>query len=158
MKDFILSARFFENINPGDTVYFKIKACNGEKRCSKYTTVSQRIIPAAPKVSLSSTKAKKVYISMLYTYEEPHGIEIYRSTSKNGKYELVKDIDGSNPDYDFTGIDVDYSADPYSLKISFNDKTKTGKTYYYKVRSYVFLKNGKKAYSKYSSIKSIKSK
>lgn len=63
------------------------------------------------------------------------GYLIYRSTSKDGAYSLVKTV--SN-----------YSAN------AFTDKSLTsGKTYYYKIRGYIVYGSGKK-YSKYSAVKS----
>ena len=76
---------------------------------------------------------------MSLTKKERDGYQIYRATSKNGKYTLVKA---------FTSEDE---------LLEFNDSTKSKTTYYYKVRSYK-LKGTSRVYSDFSGIKNIKSK
>ncbi|MCB6994385.1 fibronectin type III domain-containing protein [bacterium 210820-DFI.6.37] len=65
------------------------------------------------------------------------GYQIYRASSKKGKYKRIKTIKKSST--------VKYV----------NKKLKADKTYYYKVRAYKTSK-GKKVYSKYSAVKSKK--
>ena len=65
------------------------------------------------------------------------GYEIHRATKKKGKYSKVKDLNADT--------------------LIYNNGTKKGTTYYYKVRSYKMV-DGEKVYSPFSSIKSIKSK
>ncbi|MGN0293834.1 MAG: fibronectin type III domain-containing protein [Lachnospiraceae bacterium] len=65
------------------------------------------------------------------------GYEVYRATSKNGSYKLVKTIT--------SGKTVTYT----------DGKLNTGTTYYYKVRAYRKVESSK-AYSSYSDIKSAK--
>lgn len=60
------------------------------------------------------------------------GYEVYRSTSRNGKYSLVSTV-------------------PYNSY--YDENVKKGKIYYYKVRGYKYSK-GKKIYSKFSKITS----
>ena len=67
------------------------------------------------------------------------GYQIYRATSKKGKYKLIKE---------FTTEDE---------LLEYVNSTKKGTTYYYKVRSYRVVDENK-VYSSYSSIKSIRSK
>lgn len=65
-----------------------------------------------------------------------HGYEIYRSTKKKSGYKKITD----------------------TKKTSYkNKKLKSKKKYYYKVRAYRIV-NGKKYYSSYSSVKSVKVK
>ena len=68
------------------------------------------------------------------------GYEVYRSDSKNGTYKKVTTISKA-------------------ATVKYTDKKglKKGKTYYYKVRAYNKVK-GKKNYSNYSSVKSVKLK
>ena len=131
----------FENsdqsgLEPGRTYYYKVKACNADDSCSGWVEVKVKLTPLAPKVSLS-TESKKVSVT-LTGVNGAVGYEVYRSTSKKGKYKSVGEI-----------------TDLENLVLV--DSTKKGTTYYYKVRSYMMV-NGKKLYSPYSSIKKIKSK
>ena len=73
------------------------------------------------------------------TLASASGYEVYRSTSKNGKYTLVKTINKRST--------VTYV----------NKKLKSNKTYYYKVRAFKSSK-GVKTYGSYSSAKKIKVK
>ena len=125
------------NLTTGRTYYYKVKACNKYNNCSSYSNIeSKKVIPSTPDFTLSSKESKKVKIDVLEVAGSTK-YEIYRSTSKYGKYNLVKSLKESN--------------------LTLIDSTKKGKTYYYKVRCYVLV-NNKKVYSNYSSIKSIKSK
>ena len=83
------------------------------------------------------SRTKKVKITVGYV-SDVDGYEVYRSTSKDGKYELIKSL-----------TKLDY--------LTFDNKTKKGVTYYYKVRSYRVV-NEKKVNSPYSKIKKIVSK
>ena len=62
------------------------------------------------------------------------GYEVYRATSKTGKFQKVAAIAAEKTSYINTGLTC-------------------GKTYWYKLRAYQ-VKNGKKVYSKYSDVKS----
>ena len=66
-----------------------------------------------------------------------YSTELYRATSKNGKYSKIKTFK-KNHSYD----------DPYT------DANLLPGEYFYKARSYKKIK-GKKIYSKFSSVKSI---
>ena len=81
-------------------------------------------------LKLSSRTYKSVKISWT-AYKKAAGYEIYRADKKNGKYKKIKTL----------------------KSCSYNDKgNKTlGKSKYYKVRAYATV-DGKKKYSKYSSI------
>lgn len=67
------------------------------------------------------------------------GYEIYRSTKKNGKYKKIKTITKKST--------VKYT----------NSKLKKKKQYYYKIRSYKVV-GGKKYYSAFTNVKSVKIK
>jgi fibronectin type 3 domain-containing protein len=121
----------------GKTYYYRVRACNSQNRCSDWITKSLKLTTKTPSISLK-TSSKKVTITVGNVIGAD-GYEIYRSTSKNGKYKLVKTL------IDIDGIYI------------YNDKTTKGYYYYYKVRSYKIV-NGNKVYSAYSGIKSIKSK
>ena len=124
------------NLEIGKTYYYRVKACNSQNNCSAWVVVSKMQTTLAPGFKLSTT-SKKVTVT-LTSVKEATGYEIYRSTSKNGKYKLVKTL---------------LSTDG----LSFINGTKKGTKYFYKIRSYKVV-NNKKIYSPYSAIKNIKSK
>lgn len=100
-------------------------------------TVSATTGPSKPSIKLSAgTKQVKVSWKKI---KGVNGYEVYRSTSRSGKYKKVKTIKKS-------------STTSYT-----NKKLKSNKKYYYKVRAYKTVK-GKKVYSSYSSVKSTKTK
>lgn len=90
---------------------------------------------ATPKIS--STSKRKIKLSWSASYKAD-GYQIYRSTSKNGKYKRVATVK-SKTTYTDTGL-------------------KSKKTYYYKVRPYWKNSKGKKKYGKFSTIVSKKAK
>ncbi len=121
----------------GKTYYFRVRACNSENRCSSWVTKSLKQTTKVPSFTLKTT-SKKVTIT-LTSVNGADGYQIYRSTSRRGKYSLIKE---------FTTED--------ELLQYINNTTK-GRTYYYKVRSYKIV-NESRVYSAYSSIKNIRSK
>ena len=138
-KSYILFNRVYnpttisqEGLEVGKTYYYRVQACNANGYCSKWATVKKTQTTKTPSFSLNTSK-NKVTIT-INTVNEADGYEAYRSTKKNGKYKLVK----------CEGLTID-------------NTTKKGIKYYYKVRSYKIV-GGKKIYSPYSKVKSIKSK
>jgi len=121
----------------GTMYYYKVKACNSKGNCSGYVYDELRQSVKTPKITVESTTTKKVKVT-IGKVEEAVGYKVYRSTSKNGKYELIKEI-----------TDIE--------ELTFNDKTKKGYTYYYKTRAYSRV-DGSKVYSPYSGIKKVVSK
>ena len=125
-------------LQTGKTYYYKVRAyrlVNGSKVYGKYSSyASAKPSLLKPSISLSSGK-RKAYIKW-NKISGANGYEIYRSTSKNGKYSKIKTLTGTS-----------YTNCNLSSK----------KVYYYKVRAYRNV-NGKKVYSPYSSIKYIKIK
>ncbi|MCC3866041.1 M20/M25/M40 family metallo-hydrolase [Terrisporobacter petrolearius] len=103
-------------------------------KCEKVKVTSK---PLQPILKLSSTTAKKVNLNYSSKVSKrSDGYEVYMSSSKNGKYTLIKDTQ--------------------STKITKNKLT-SKKGYYFKVRAYRKV-DGKKVYSSYSTIKYIKVK
>lgn len=97
--------------------------------------------PLTPYITLSSTQKGKIKITWSHISSKTTGYQVYRATSRYGKYTRVATIEDNN------------------VKRSYTDSQRTSKkTYYYKVRAYRTLKDGSKVYSSYSSIKSIKTK
>lgn len=88
--------------------------------------VKASLSPGAQSITVKWKKVKKA-----------DGYQIYRATSKKGKYKKIKTVKKAST--------VTYT----------NKKLKAGKKYYYKVRAY--QKKGKKTrYSKFSAIKMVK--
>ena len=100
--------------------------------------------PAKPVLSSISSKKKTVSVSIKGSVKAD-GYEIYRSTNKKKNFKSVGEITGASPIY----------KDKYNKK---KNKLKKGKTYYYKVRAFVYNEDGTKVYSAYSSVKKVKFK
>lgn len=87
----------------------------------------------------TTVNTKKIYSSLSSIASAgASGYKIYRATSKNGKYRLIKDAKASQRSYTSTNL-------------------KTKKTYYYKMRAYRVVSE-KKVHSTYSAVKKIKTK
>ena len=131
-----------KDVKTGKTYYYKMKAVvtTDKSVTSGYSAVkSAKCVPAKPgSVKVSSPKKKQLKVSWKKV-SGASGYEVYRATSKDGKYKKVKTIG--------KGKTVTYT----------DKKVSSGKTYYYKVRSYRTV-NGEKVYSGYSSIVSKKAK
>ena len=117
----------------GTKYYYRVSACN--ERCSaKSKVVNAKPALKAPSIKVSSKTKAEVKV----TYKNVTGAEVYevyRSTKKNGKYELV----GSENALQY----VDTTA-------------KSKKTYYYKVRA--TIKVGEKVVGTYSKPIKVKVK
>lgn len=105
----------------GKTYYYKVEAINKVNGDKGYSGNSKAVSgKTLATVSLSSVEAEDSKTINL-TWKKvsgASGYEIYRSTSKNGKYKQVAKVSGGR-------------------KTSYKDKTvSAGKTYYYKVRAY----------------------
>ena len=130
-----------KDVKTGKTYYYKMKSVVETNKVLKsgYSKVkSAKCVPATPSVSLKSSTKKQMKVSWKKV-SGASGYEIYRATSKSGKYTKVTTIKkGSTTNYT-------------------DKKLTSGKTYYYKVRAYRTV-DGKKVYSSYSDIKSKKVK
>lgn len=102
-------------------------------------TTAKAAIKKPGKPSLTVKAGKKQAVLAWKKVSLASGYQVYRASSKNGKYSLVTTIKKGNT--------VFYT----------NKKLKTGKTYYYKVRAYRTV-SGKKVYGAYSSVKAVKIK
>ncbi len=129
------------SLTTGKNYYYKVKAyrmVSGKRVYSSYSrVVSAKPLLSTPSVTLSAG-TKKAYVKWSKV-SGASGYEIYRTTSKTGKYSKVKDITkGSTTSYT-------------------NSSLTSKKGYYYKVKAYRTI-NGKRVYSSYSSVKYIKVK
>ena len=132
----------------GKTYYFKVRAVNGKKKGKFSPVKSAKAVlrrPVIMNLSLNSDDSVSIKICLNYNhYSNLKGAELYRATSKNGKYTKVKTF--KKKFYDNYGNYNEF----YSYK---NTKLSPGE-YFYKVRNYAKIK-GKKVYSKFSSVESI---
>ena len=117
----------------GKTFYFKVRAVAEDGTAGSFSKVVKLTAkPAAPKLKAKlNAKGKPVLSWKAVTGAAKY--QVYRSTSKNGKYKLIKTTT--------------------SLKYT-NSKAAAGKTFYYKVRA--VAKDGTKG--SFSSVKKLKAK
>lgn len=132
----------------GKTYYFKVRAVNGKKKGKFSPVKSAKAVLRKPDIrdlSLKSENSISMGIDLNYSsYPNLKGAELYRATSKNGKYTKVKIF--KKKVYNHYG---DYNSYYHYT----NTKLSPGE-YFYKVRNYAKIK-GKKVYSKFSSVESI---
>lgn len=129
------------SLSTGKQYYYKVDAYG--TRFNKKTT-SPLSAPAAAQPSVGVPQSVKLYHTT-YTgiklkwkkVSGASGYNIYRATSKNGKYSSIKRIT--------KGSTVSYT----------NSKLKPNRNYYYKVRAYRTV-SGKRLYGSYSSAKALK--
>ena len=125
---------------PGTKYYYKVKGVRVVGKNAYKTKWSNVMSNKIKKVTAKYVKASKMTAKTAYlgkgvkvTWTAPRvkagGYEVWRATSKNGKYTKVKTT--KNLYYNNTGL-------------------KVGKTYWYKVRAYKMV-NGKKVYTKFSA-------
>ena len=131
-----------KKLKSGTSYKFRVRAyvsINNKKYYSSYSsTLSTATKTKTPKISKITSKSKKATISWKKV-SGASGYQIYMATSKKGKYSKVKTIT--------SGKTVKYTKGSLKKK----------KTYYFKIRTYKTV-SGKKIYSSYSSVKSIKVK
>ena len=126
-------------LNCGTTYYYIVKSykkINSQKVCIGESEVSSaKVIPITTSIKTAKTQKNKVTLKWKKV-SGVSGYEVYRATSKSGKYKKVKTITNS------------------SKTTYVNENLKTGKKYYYKIRTYKKV-NGKKVYGEYSTIKTV---
>jgi fibronectin type 3 domain-containing protein len=121
----------------GKTYYYKARVCNKYNNCSPLVSASIMQTTKVPALSVSSTTTKKVSITVS-PVEMADGYRVYRSSYKNSKYKMIKDVENLD-------------------ELTFDNSTKKGYTYYYRVRSYKVV-DGVRVYSPLSGYKKIRSK
>lgn len=123
-----------KSVKSGKTYYYKVRpyCMSGSKKVTAAFCSAQKVrLLKKPEISVSSLSASKMKIS----WKEVSGAkkyEIYRSTSKDGKYKKITSV-----------------ADMFAYK---DTKLNGSKTYYYKVRAVCSGVNGN-TYSSYSTVK-----
>lgn len=126
-----------EYLELGKTYYYKVKACNSNYNCSRYSSVtSKKVALKAPSVTISTLGGGNLDVSVSESKGATY-YEIYKSEKKDKGFKLLNSVP--------------------SDQRQFLDIGKSGKTYYYKARAYV-INNGKKIYSGYGSVTKVKAK
>ncbi len=124
----------------GTTYYYKVRAYRTVNKANKYGAYSAivyaKALPATPVLTAKNAGSRKIKLSWK-KISGAHGYEIYRATSKNGKYALAKRVT-SGSTLSFT-----------------NTRLTRGKTYYYKIRAYRTVKRSRK-YGAFSTVKYAK--
>ena len=123
------------------TIYnYKVKAYNKVDNKKVYLKESEKLRvvtnPLTPVVTATSPAKRTAKLTWTNCSTRATGYEVYRATSKYGTYKLVK-----------TTTSKSYTTSSLT----------SGRTYYFKVRSYRTV-DGKKVYGNYSTIKSVKVK
>lgn len=130
-----------KSLATGTTYYYKVRAYRTVDKKRVYSSYSS-IVSAKPVLKTPSVKLTSGSKKATIKWEKisgASGYEVYRATSKSGKYSKLKTITKNST--------VSYV----------NSSLTKNKTYYYKVRAYRTV-NGKKIYSSYSVAKSVKVK
>lgn len=132
------------NLNTGTKYYYKIQAClinysytsNDIITNSKFSIVKNAVPLLKAPTSVKISKAKNSAANISWSdVSGANGYVVYRATNKNRNYSAIADV----------------STNTYT-----NSNLKKGVMYYYKVISYRVV-GGKKVYSGYSTLVSIKS-
>ena len=130
------------SVKTGKIYYYKIKVVvktqNGNQTSGFSNVKSAKAVPAKTTLKAKASNAKNVKLTWSKV-KGANGYEIYRSNSKDGKYQKVKTIS--------KGGTTSYK----------DGKLKKSTTYYYKIRAYRKV-DGKKVYGSYSSVVSVKTK
>lgn len=130
-----------KGLTKGKTYYYKVEAFlksnNTEIKSPQTAAVSVKVSSPAP-ATVSATKTKKGVATVKWGKSTgANGYEVYMATSSSGKYSKIATItSGSTLSYKKTGLTA-------------------GKTYYFKVRSYITV-NGTKVYSPYTKVVKVK--
>ena len=130
-----------KSLATGTTYYYKVRAYRTVDKKKVYSSYSS-VVSAKPVLKTPSVKLTSGSKKATIKWEKisgASGYEVYRATSKSGKYSKIKTITKNST--------VSYV----------NSSLTKNKTYYYKVRAYRTV-NGKKIHSSYSVAKSVKVK
>ena len=130
-----------KSLATGTTYYYKVRAYRTVDKKKVYSSYSS-VVSAKPVLKTPSVKLTSGSKKATIKWEKisgASGYEVYRATSKSGKYSKIKTITKNST--------VSYV----------NSSLTKNKTYYYKVRAYTMV-NGKKVWGTYSTVKSYKLK
>lgn len=131
-----------KNLKAGTQYKLKVRAYKTISKKKYYGSYSSTLTlttkPSSTQITSLTTKSKKATLKW-NKVSNASGYEVYMATSKSGKYSKISTITKAKT--------VSYTK----------SKLTKNKTYYFKVRAYKTV-SGKKVYSSYSSVKSIKVK
>lgn len=130
-----------KSLKSGTTYSFRVRAyktINGTKYYSGWRTLKTPTSPSKPAIKTPSTNKKHQITAKWKKVSACSGYQVQYSTSSKFKKATTKTVSGAS-------------------KTSCTGKFKKGKKYYIRVRSYKTV-DGKKYYSAWSSVKSIKCK
>ena len=132
----ITDLAYLDTLTLNTTYYYKVRAfvmVGESKQYGGYSSVkSLKLTLATPTFAIERSALNKVNINITEV-ENAEGYEIYRSLYKNKKFALVSD----------------------TTELTYEDTLNFNTTYYYKVRAYV-VRDGKKYYSNYTGLKTVK--
>lgn len=154
-KKYTTTSNLSCNLNIGSyfqankTYAFKVRAINGKKKGKFSPVKSAKAVLGRPSTSLSLESENNVSVGTHFIYHSGNanlkGFELYRASSKNSKYTKIKTFKKKHSSDDVFGYNSDYD---------YTDANLLPGEYFYKVRNYAKI-NGKKVYSKFSSVESI---
>lgn len=122
-----------KGLTKGKTYYYKVTAVSGGKESGFSKIVSAKACAPEP-TSVKATKSADGKAKLTWKKANgAEGYEIFMATSSGGKFSKIKTLTKG------TSVGITKSG------------LTSGKTYYFKVRSYITV-NGKKVYSGYSKI------
>ena len=131
-------------LTTGTAYYYKVRAyktVSGINYYGSYSSLKAGVPSLSKPVTPSVSKSSKTTVKVKWKgISGETGYQVYRATSKNGKYSKVKSVKMASSKYPYAKI-----------------KAKKGKTYYYKVREYKKV-GSKTVYSSFSSPKAYKLK
>ena len=139
-------------LTPGKTCYFKVRAFaynyhNDKYEYGKFSSVkaAKAVLPT-PSIDDYDLRLKSENsVSLRFDFNSDYSYELYRSSSKNGKYKKIKTLSKKYlQDY----------YDNHGSSYTYIDKQLKPGQYFYKIKCYAKVK-GKKVYYKFSSAKSI---
>ncbi len=138
-------------LTPGKTCYFKVRAYNyhnDKYEYGKFSSVkAAKAVLSTPSIEDYNSRLKSENsVSLSFYFNSDYSYELYRSTSKNGKYKKIKTLSKKYLQDYFDNHDTNH--------YTYTDKKLKPAQYFYKIKCYAKVK-GKKVYSKFSSAESI---
>lgn len=133
------------DLTPGKTCYFKVRAVNGNKTGKFSSVKAAKAVLETPSIYNGPYLKSENSVFLSFSFNSDYSYELYRSSSKNGKYKKIKTLSKKYlQDY----------YDNHGSSYTYIDKKLKPGQYFYKIKCYAKVKR-KKVYSKFSSAESI---